>query len=134
MKKSLLTILVLIGLTFFLNCTTRKIYEPNSLEIRSGLSLEEISERVMLSVKGQGWEYELLKPGAVIATWKYKNQNRLIVVLEINYDTNHIQIKYRDSRGLSYDGTRIHRRYNFEVIQLEESLKRSLGSTNSNGP
>jgi len=122
-----LAFFILVLLSF--SCTTRKIYHPEKFEIKSGLSADEVTEKVMISVKGQGWEYLLIKPGVVMATWNWKGRNSLVAVMEIVFDEHEIFIKYGNSRGLKYNGQKVHRRFNYEVKNLEQSLRASLSAT-----
>jgi len=48
--------------------------------------------------------------------------------MEIEYDTKQYSITYKDSQGLKYDGSQIHKTYNSWVHNLDNRIRVQLSA------
>jgi hypothetical protein len=48
--------------------------------------------------------------------------------MDIKYNTKSYSIEYKDSQGLKYDGTNIHKNYNSWVMNLDNRIRAQLST------
>jgi hypothetical protein len=66
-----------------------------------------------------------VRPGLITATYA---PGGLSATMEIKYDTRQYSITYKDSQGLKYDGTGIHKTYNTWVQRLDQGIRAQLST------
>jgi hypothetical protein len=63
------------------------------------------------------------RPGLIVATTGWSTHKMSV---DITYDTRRYSIIYKDSANLGYDGTNIHRNYNYKVQELDRAIQDQL--------
>lgn len=82
-----------------------------------------VHDAIRRAVLSRGWTVAAEAPGVVTATIM---KDGLSATVDIPYTATDFSIVYRDSAGLSYDGTRVHKRYNHWVDRLRASISAEL--------
>lgn len=92
---------------------THRLTEPSALPLeRIGLAVKSGAER-------RFWKVTPVKPGEAIAEL---NRGYIQIKVRINYDSRTVSATYLDSRGLRYNGVRIHWKYSKWVGELMDTI------------
>ncbi len=86
---------------------------------------KDVKKAIIRAGQSIGWGMKPVKPGLIIATIFVRNH---MAKVEIKYDKKKFSIDYKDSAGLNYDGTNIHRSYNNWIKNLEQRINSQLSS------
>lgn len=80
-------------------------------------------ERIGLAVRSGGerrrWQVTPVRPGEAVAVL---DRGRVYVKIRINYDSRKVSVTYLESRGLRYNGVRIHWKYGKWVGELMDTI------------
>lgn len=68
----------------------------------------------------RGWEMDLVDNDRFYATRRFR---RHVIMVDLQFNTKEIVIKYRDSLNMNYDGRSIHKAYHREVSYLAGSIQ-----------
>ena len=86
----------------------------------TALPLEEIALAVQTGGERRFWKVSPVRPGEAIAEL---NRNNVYVKIRVNYDSRKVSATYLDSRGLRYNGVRIHWKYGKWVGELMDTIE-----------
>ena len=86
-------------------------------------SLDDVTTAIRRAGASLGWQMKEQTPGHIVGTL---NIRRHMAVVDITYNLEEFDIRYRDSTNLDYDGTNIHRNYNGWIQNLENAIKVQL--------
>ncbi len=86
-------------------------------------TLADVERAIQRAGQAQGWKMETVRPGLIIATRTWSTHT---AVVEVTYTAKTYDIKYKDSKNLGYDGTSIHRNYNYHVQELDKGIRGQL--------
>lgn len=84
------------------------------------ISLEKIDFAVRSGGERRYWKMTPVRPGEMIAELERGN---VYIKVRLNYDSRMISATYLDSRGLKYNGVRIHWKYGKWVEELMDTIE-----------
>jgi hypothetical protein len=88
-------------------------------------SLDEVGNAIVRAGASLNMQMQKLRPGLITATYTPRG---LSATMEIRYDTKQYNITYKDSQGLKYDGSQIHKTYNNWVQNLDNRIRTQLSA------
>jgi len=93
-------------------------------------SLDEIGNAIVRAGASLNMQMRKVRPGLVEATYvPMGGANKgLSATMEIKYDSKQYSIVYKDSTGLGYDGSKIHKNYNNWVQSLDNRIRVQLST------
>lgn len=97
---------------------------------KPSVTLDEVGNAIVRAGVSLNMTMQKVTPGLLTATYvpiggTARGQS---AVMEIKFDTRQYGITYRESRGLGYDGTGIHRAYNTWVQRLDQRIRAQLSA------
>lgn len=125
--KLLRTIFIALGIVLLTACTSAPIKEVSSERITTTrpVSLDDVTKAIVTAGGTLGWQMDVLSPGKILGTLKLRSH---LAKVDITYDTQTYNIKYKDSTNLDYTGTTIHRNYNGWIQNLDNAIKTQLNN------
>ena len=98
--------------------------ENQPISASKAVSLDEVGKAIIRAGASiSGFQMKQVKPGLITASYAAREFSS---VMEVKYDTKQYSITYKDSQGLKYDGTQIHKQYNSWVQRLDTRIKAQL--------
>jgi hypothetical protein len=88
-------------------------------------SLDEIGNAIVRAGASLNMQMRKVRPGFVEAVYAIRG---LSATMDIKYNTKSYSIEYKDSQGLKYDGTNIHKNYNSWVMNLDNRIRAQLST------
>lgn len=106
-------------------CTHPPVYNVQDAPITTNrpVTIEEIGNAIVTAGVALNIRTQKVKPGLINA---YFGGSPWFATVEIRYDEKSYNITYKDSQGLKYDGSTIHKRYNSMVQNLENRIRVEL--------
>jgi hypothetical protein len=95
------------------------------VEANKPVTLEDVQKAIVRAGATLGWQMKLVKPGLIVGTLNLRGN---MAKVDINYDTKAYSITYKDSSGLNYDGSTIHKNYNGWIENLNNGIRVQLSS------
>jgi hypothetical protein len=86
-------------------------------------TLADVERAILRAGQAQGWKMEPVRPGLIVGTYTWRSH---VAVVDVTYTNKTFDIKYKDSQNLGYDGTNIHRNYNYYVGELDKGIRAQL--------
>ena len=114
-----------------LACRTAPVLNVSDAPVPPGLTTAQVREAITRAAAQRGWSITDAGPGHLVADLRLRGNSASV---DIVYSERSYGIHYRDSQGLRYNGTDIHKNYNGWVINLKSSIERELASTGSASP
>lgn len=114
---------------FVVGCAQMKARPVMNFEhqsIPSGITPERFEQALGSYPAEKGWVFERVDAGHYVGTLQVRT---FLAVVDLYRSETEYAIRYRDSAGLLYDGTRIHRNYNRWVNNLNSDIHRGLALT-----
>jgi hypothetical protein len=109
---------------FLIACTIAPIYEVTSAPVTpAAASAADVQKAITRAGVRLGWTMNPVSPGKMQGTLVLRTHR---AVVDITYDAKSYSIKYKDSTGLNYDGSNIHRNYNGWVQNLDKGIRAEL--------
>ncbi len=99
--------------------------ERQPVTARRAASLDEIGNAIVRAGASLNMQMQKVRPGLITVTYTPRG---LSATMEIEYDTKQYSITYKDSRGLKYDGSQIHKTYNSWVHNLDNRIRVQLSA------
>jgi hypothetical protein len=98
------------------------------IEASRPASLDEIGNAIIRAGASLNMQMRKVRPGIITATYVPMGGagKGLSATMEVKYNTKSYSIEYKDSQGLKYDGTNIHRNYNKWVQSLDSRIRVQL--------
>lgn len=90
-----------------------------------------VHDAILRAVRSRGWTVAGEAPGVVTATVAKEG---ISATVDIPFTATDFSIVYRDSTGLKYDGTTVHKRYNHWVDRLRASIAAELSKPSTAAP
>ncbi|MCU7906272.1 MAG: hypothetical protein KZQ76_10600 [Candidatus Thiodiazotropha sp. (ex Epidulcina cf. delphinae)] len=121
--RNILFIAVLVLTLGLMGCRTAPIYnvENSPISISSDkASMKQIKKAIMSAGASLGWRMKEVKPGHIVATLLLRGNS---AVVDIPYTSKSYNIAYKDSTGLKYDGSMIHKNYNGWIQNLDNAIQ-----------
>ncbi len=112
--------LVLIG------CTSRPIVNVQAAPTEFGgkpPTMVEVERAILRAGVQMDWRMQVVRPGLIVGTRTWSTH---VAVVEVTYTIKAYDITYKDSTNLGYDGTNIHRNYNYYVQELDKGIRGQL--------
>jgi hypothetical protein len=108
-------------------CTSHPLYNLKDAPINTPTGVTRTAPDVEKAIRTagakNGWKMESPRPGLIVATTGWSTHKMSV---DITYDTRRYSIVYKDSANLGYDGTNIHRNYNYKVQELDRAIQDQL--------
>ena len=104
----------------------RPVLNYNQQGIPSGLTTKQVQQSIQTAGQLRGWTMTSVKPGLMQGSIDSHGHYASIT---IPYDDNFYSINYKDSYGLKYNGTTIHRNYNKWIATLNQEIQTQLNAT-----
>jgi hypothetical protein len=95
------------------------------VEANKPVTQEDVQKAIVRAGATLGWQMKLVKPGLIVGTLNLRGN---MAKVDINYDTKAYSITYKDSSGLNYDGSTIHKNYNGWIENLNNGIRVQLSS------
>lgn len=76
---------------------------PAPVAVPAGKSLSDVKEAINRSLAGRRWTGKEIAPNVIEGTFDKKKNGRVVLVVDIKYDANQIEIIYKESKGLRYE-------------------------------
>ena len=127
MLRSALKILLPAIVLLLVGCRIAPIYEVPQAQLMTSraVSMVDVERAIRTAGASLGWQMMQRAPGNVEGILILRE---LRAVVDIKYDTRYYSIKYKDSSGLSYNGTSIHTNYNGWVQNLERAIRAQVSA------
>jgi hypothetical protein len=92
---------------------------------RSGkqLTQKQVAEAIYGGCMDKGWRTKKIGPGHIVATLDH---GKLMAQVDITYDNQDYDIKYKDSRNMRHSGNLIHKRYNGWIHYLDQAILKRM--------
>jgi hypothetical protein len=99
-----------------------------TFETNRPASLDEIGNAIIRAGASLNMQMRKVRPGLISATYVPMGGagKGLSATMEVKYNAKSYSIEYKDSQGLKYDGTSIHRNYNLWVQRLDARIRVQL--------
>lgn len=124
MVKSLLLIL---ALSFILSgCRGAKVYEVRSAAFSVAKTKAQVHTAIHRALNKEGWS--VIGETESTVTARYKKSDKYSAVIVIHYAEEYYSIVHKESKGLHYDGERIHKLYNGWILTLERRINTLLAA------
>jgi hypothetical protein len=108
-------------------CTSHPLYNLKDAPINTPAGVARTTPDVEKAIRTagakHGWKMESPRPGVMVGTTTWRSHS---MTVDITYDTRRYSIVYKDSANLGYDGTNIHRNYNYKVQELDRAIQDQL--------
>jgi hypothetical protein len=108
----------------------RRMIVPTPLRVPGGKSLAEVKDAIQKGINLRGWTGKEVTPNVIEATYDRKGNGKRILVVALTYDTNQIEMAYKDSRSLKYSvvngEAQLHSRANGWMKNLASDIGRFL--------
>ena len=85
----------------------------------SDYTLEDMDNAITQAGIAFGWEMRPVQPGHMVGTLRIRDH---VAVVDIQYNTQTYNIRYKNSTNLKYDGTNIHPNYNGWIQNLNNAI------------
>lgn len=92
---------------------------------KPSVTLDEVGKAIVRAGAAIGIQMIISTPGHIVGTYA-KTDFR--AVFDVRYNTRSYSITYKDSQGLKYDGTNIHRQYNVWISNLDRNIRAQLSA------
>ena len=130
MKKLLIRVLfVAIGIATIVGCRTAPIYNVDNAAVVSStdkrLSMSQVKNAIIRGGASRGWAMKAKRRGHIVGTLHLRGN---MAQVDIKYNTKSYSITHKDSTGLGYDGSNIHKNYNGWVHNLQTSISSQLST------
>ena len=104
--------------------------EGQPVSTNRAASLDEIGNAIVRAGASLNMQMQKVRPGVINATYVPMGgaKQGLSATMEIKYDSKQYSINYKDSQGLKYDGTNIHKNYNNWVQSLDNRIRVQLST------
>ncbi|MDH5190251.1 MAG: hypothetical protein OEW89_03265 [Gammaproteobacteria bacterium] len=122
-KKLTGLILVLLTTLFITGCVKpiHNVHDSAVMTVRDvSMSKDQVKRAIIKAGVHRGWKMREVKSGHIIATLDRSNY---MAQIDIKYTEKKYSLTYKNSRGLNYDGTNIHRNYNNWIIYLDRAIQ-----------
>lgn len=86
-------------------------------------TVTDVEKAIRNAGSATGWKMQSPRPGLIVATTAWRSHTATV---DITYDIRKYNIVYKDSVNLDYDGTNIHRNYNYRVQELDRAIRAQL--------
>ncbi len=129
MKKLARTVLIVAAGLVAIGCAPTAVMNINDAPVvanKPSVTLDDVGKAIVRAGAAIGFQMVMNRPGVITGT--YAPRGDFTAVVEIKYSTQKYSINYKDSQGLNYDGTNIHRNYNNWIIRLDQSIKTQLST------
>ncbi|HEY0290077.1 MAG TPA: hypothetical protein VGC62_24225 [Pseudomonas sp.] len=125
MSSLLRASLIILALLSTAACTSKPIVTPNR-EVPATLQPDQaqMKQAILTTLVKRKWSVQRVSPDLIQAEITVRNQYH--AEIDIVYTATHYQIKYRDSREMSYADGKIHKNYNRWVRLLDKGILREL--------
>jgi hypothetical protein len=84
---------------------------------------EDVRQAIVRAGTGLSWQMKAEGPGRITGRLALRTH---VAVVDITYDSKSYSIRYKDSVGLDYNGSTIHRNYNSWVQNLDRAIQAQL--------
>jgi hypothetical protein len=113
------------ALFFLAGCKSLPVYNIKSAPINTSAkhSAKAIKQSIMQAGISYGWNMKEKKSGHIVATLF---KGKILAIIDIRYNKNSYSITYKKSKGLLYDGSSIHKRYNGWIRNLDNAIQAQL--------
>jgi hypothetical protein len=117
--------LIVLTLLSVAACTSKPLVTPDrTLPATLHADHEQMKQAILTTLVKRKWSVQRVGPDLVQAEITVRGQYH--AEIDIPYTADHYQIKYRDSRELSYKDGKIHKNYNRWVRLLDKGILREL--------
>ncbi len=127
MKRLARMLLIVVPALVAIGCTTVPVQNitDQTFTTNRPASLEEIGNTIVRAGASLNMQMRKVRPGLINATYAVRGVS---AVMEIKYSTKSYSIEYKDSQGLKYDGTNIHKNYNSWVQNLNNRIQAQMSA------
>ncbi|MGH8697219.1 MAG: hypothetical protein ACREVS_12125 [Burkholderiales bacterium] len=119
-------ILITLAATGLIACTGRPVVNVQASPVEyvgRPPTLADVERAILRAGQTQDWKMETVRPGLIVGTRTWSTH---VAVVEVTYTAKAYDIRYKDSKNLGYDGTNIHRNYNYHVQELDKGIRAQL--------
>jgi hypothetical protein len=95
------------------------------VEANKPVTQEDVQKAIMRAGNALTWQMKVVKPGLIVGTLTLRGN---MAMVDIKYDTKQYSITYKDSSGLNYDGSTIHKNYNGWIENLDRAIRTQLST------
>lgn len=127
MKRLTRILLIVVPALLAIGCATVPVQNiaDQSIETNRPVSLQEIGNAIVRAGASLNMQMRRVRPGVIDATYAVRGVS---ATMEVKYSTKSYSIEYKDSQGMKYDGTNIHKNYNGWVANLNNRIQAQLSS------
>jgi len=126
--KKISTVLLAVFFVALVSCRTNPVLNVTDAPVvasGSKYSEKDVKSAIIKAGQSLGWGMKETKPGTIVGTLFVRNH---MAKVEVTYSKKTYSINYKDSAGLNYDGSEVHRNYNNWVKNLEGRINSYLSS------
>jgi hypothetical protein len=120
-------LLIAFAATALIGCgTSRPIVNVQGAPVEFGgrpPTLATVEKAILRAGELLAWRMQVVKPGLIVGTLNWRSHT---AVVNVTYNTRTYDITYKDSTNLDYNGTNIHRNYNYHVQELDKGIRAQL--------
>jgi hypothetical protein len=127
MKRLTRMLLIVVPALLAIGCATVPVENitGQSIDTNRPASLDEIGNAIVRAGVSLNMQMKKVRPGIINAVYAIRGVS---ATMEVKYSTKTYSIEYKDSSGLKYDGTNIHKNYNSWVANLNNRIQAQLSS------
>ena len=108
----------------------RRMIVPAPVSVPAGKSLAEVKEAINRSLAGRRWTGTEIAPNVIEGTFDRKGSGRVVLVIDLKYDTSQVVLIYKESKGLRHEVVNgepmLHSRANGWMKNLASDISRFL--------
>lgn len=123
--KKISALILAVLLVTIIGCRSNPVREViNAPVMTTGeYTAKDVKNAIIVAGESIGWSMKPVRPGLIIGVIFVRNH---MAKIEIEYTKKTFSIFYKDSAGLKYNGTNIHKSYNNWIKNLEHHINIQL--------
>jgi len=120
--------LIFVGVMFQGCLKSVKAY--NNVPVRYQMESDGVAYAIKQASNKNRWSVKYIKPGYAQAE-KRLSRNRKMIKVNIKYTNSYYSITYAESKGMKFNGSKIHSSYNTYVGKLKKTIDREMKIANN---
>ncbi len=123
--KKMSTLILAVLLANIFGCRSSPVREVIDAPVMATgqYTAKEVKKAIIIAGENIGWDMNPVRPGLIIGIIFVRNH---MAKIEIEYTKKTFSIFYKDSAGLKYNGTYIHKSYNNWIKNLKHHINLQL--------
>lgn len=97
---------------------------PRPIQVPAGTTIDAVKRGIRKALYLKDWG--IVEAGPNQLNGLFNKGNKYTIEIALTYSPQSVEFKYKNSSGLNYDGSLIHRTYNDRLADLEKAIRAEL--------